>query len=68
MLTEDKIIEIFCMADDFCKNFSQEIKKHQLQPNDGNKTLQTLTQKLFGKLFGDKGYISSSLFVHLNKT
>ena len=34
MLTEDKIIEIFCMADDFCKNFSQEIKKHQLQTND----------------------------------
>ena len=27
MLTEDKMIEIFCMADDFYKNFSQEIKK-----------------------------------------
>lgn len=26
------------------------------------KTLKILTQKLFGKLFGDKGYISSSLF------
>jgi hypothetical protein len=26
------------------------------------KTLQTLTKKLFGKLFGDKGYISASLF------
>jgi len=37
MLTEDKIIEIFCMADDFCKKFSQEIKKHQLQPKDGKK-------------------------------
>ena len=37
MLTNDKIIEIFCMADDFCKNFSQEIKKHQLQPKDGKK-------------------------------
>jgi len=35
MLTKDKIIEIFCMADDFCKNFSQEIKKHQLQPKNG---------------------------------
>ena len=30
MLTHDKIIEIFCIADDFCKNFSQEIKKHQI--------------------------------------
>jgi len=37
MLTKDKIIEIFCMADDFCKEFSQEIKKHQLKPNDGKK-------------------------------
>ena len=37
MLTKDKIIEIFCMADDFCKNFSQEIKKHQLRPKDGKK-------------------------------
>ena len=26
------------------------------------RTLATLTKKLFGKLFGDKGYISSSLF------
>jgi len=37
MLTDDKIIEIFCMADDFCKLFSQEIKKHQLFPNDSKK-------------------------------
>jgi len=27
MLIHDKIIEIFCIADDFCKKFSQEIKK-----------------------------------------
>jgi len=37
MLTYDKIIEIFCIADDFCKNFSQEIKKHQIAPKDGKK-------------------------------
>ena len=30
MMTEDKITEIFCLADDFCKYFSFEIKKHQL--------------------------------------
>jgi len=35
--TKDKIIEIFCIAEDFCKEFSQEIKKHQLKPNDGKK-------------------------------
>ena len=26
MFTPDKITEIFCIADDFCKEFDQEIK------------------------------------------
>ena len=37
MITEDKIYhcvqgtsEIFCLADDFCKYFSSELKKHQV--------------------------------------
>lgn len=30
MITQDKVIEIFCIADDFCKEFDAEIKKHQL--------------------------------------
>ena len=34
MLTPDKITEIFCIADDFCKEFAQEVKKHQLRPDD----------------------------------
>jgi hypothetical protein len=29
-LTTDKIIEIYCIADDFCKEFSKEIKKRQI--------------------------------------
>ena len=37
MLTPRKIIEIFCIADDFCKEFDQECKKHQMLPNDGKK-------------------------------
>ncbi|MDL2262160.1 IS982 family transposase [Bacteroidales bacterium OttesenSCG-928-I21] len=37
MLTKDKIIEIFCIADDFCKEFNKEIKNHQIEPNDGKK-------------------------------
>ena len=28
MLTHDKITEIYCIADDFCKEFAQEIKKY----------------------------------------
>jgi len=37
MLTKDKITEIFCIADDFCKELSLEIKKHQLSTNNGKK-------------------------------
>jgi hypothetical protein len=32
MLTLGKVIEIFCIADDFCKEFAQEIKKHRMLP------------------------------------
>ena len=30
MITRDKIIEIFCMADDFCKEFEKELSKNAL--------------------------------------
>ena len=30
MLTKDKVTNIFCLADDFCKEYNSEIKKHQL--------------------------------------
>ena len=33
MITKDKITEIFCIADDFCKEFESEIDKIRL-PND----------------------------------
>lgn len=31
MFTEDKITDIFCLADDFCKIFSAELKKSQIE-------------------------------------
>ncbi len=37
MLTKDKIIEIFCIADDFCKEFDIDAKKHRIDSNDGKK-------------------------------
>ena len=38
MLTEDKITELFCIADDFCKEFDAEIKKNAVLPSaDGKK-------------------------------
>jgi hypothetical protein len=36
-LTTDKITEIHCIADDFRKKFSKEIKKHSILPNDGKR-------------------------------
>lgn len=33
MITKDKITEIFCIADDFCKEFESEIVKIGF-PND----------------------------------
>ena len=37
MITKDKITEIFCIADDFCKEFDVEIAKLALQEPDGIK-------------------------------
>jgi hypothetical protein len=37
MLTPDKITEIFCIADDFCKEYASEVKKHQTLPSHGKK-------------------------------
>lgn len=38
MITEDKVTEIFCIADDFCKKFNEEIKKNAVLPSaDGKK-------------------------------
>ena len=38
MITEDKITDIFCIADDFCKEFNAEIEKKAVLPaNDGKK-------------------------------
>lgn len=32
MISDNKVIEIFCLADDFCKVFNQQIKKYTLTP------------------------------------
>lgn len=31
MITTDKVIKIFCIADDFCAEYENEIQNHQLQ-------------------------------------
>ena len=37
MITNDKVTEIFCIADDFCKEFEKEIAKNSLKAPDGKK-------------------------------
>ena len=32
MITENKVIELFCMADDFCKFFDAMTAKYTLKP------------------------------------
>ena len=37
MITKDKVIEIFCIIDEFDKNFEFEMKKNLLPVTDGKK-------------------------------
>lgn len=37
MITEDKVTEIFCMADDFCKFFDVMVAKYTLKPTGKRK-------------------------------
>ncbi|MDR2086619.1 MAG: hypothetical protein LBP72_05530 [Dysgonamonadaceae bacterium] len=37
LLTTNKITEIFCIVDDFCKEFSKELAKMPQLPEDGKK-------------------------------
>jgi hypothetical protein len=37
LFTTDKITAIFCIADDFCKEFSKELAKTPILPEDGKK-------------------------------
>ncbi|KAA6329444.1 hypothetical protein EZS27_021754 [termite gut metagenome] len=44
MLAPDKIIEIFCMADDFCKEFDLEVQKHHIQTPDKKNYLRGIVK------------------------
>ena len=39
MLYDDKITEIYYMADDFCNFFSDTVKKHTIEVNDGERNM-----------------------------
>ncbi len=38
MLTQDKITEIYCITDEFCKNFDREVKNIKKMPQAGKRT------------------------------
>ena len=57
MITTDKVIEIFCIADDFCAEYENEIRNHQLQAGDMTKRVNCciggillLFQKAFNQI------------------
>ena len=61
MITEDKVTEIFCMADDFCKFFDAMTAKYTLKPTGNrkyhrNSTMSKTEVMLIMILFHDSGY------------
>ena len=61
MITEDKVTEIFCMADDFCKFFDVMVAKYTLKPTGKRKyhrdsTMSKAEVMLIMILFHDSGY------------
>ena len=61
MITEDKITELFCMADDFCKFFDAMMKKYTLKSDNKrayhrDSTISKSEIMLIMILFHDSGY------------
>ena len=58
MITEDKVTEIFCIADDFCKVFDVQMGKYTIKSNSKrNNTFKGIAQRgkcSMGWLFGFK--------------
>ena len=61
MITESKVIELFCMADDFCKFFDAMMAKYTFKPTAKRKyhrdsTMSKAEIMLIMILFHDSGY------------
>ena len=61
IITENKVTEIFCMADDFCKFFDAMVAKYTLKPTGKRKyhrdsTMSKTEVMLIMILFHDSGY------------
>ena len=67
MITEDKVTEIFCIADDFCKFFDAMILKYTLKNSKKRKynragTMSKAEIMLIIILFYDSGYCCMKYF------
>ena len=61
MITEDKVTELFCMADDFCKFFDAMMEKYTLKSDTKRRyhrdsTMSKAEIMLIMILFHDSGY------------
>ena len=61
MITEDKVIELFCMADDFCKFFDRMVAQYTFKSAvkrsyDRNSTMSKAKIMLIIILFHDSNY------------
>ena len=61
MITEDKVTEIFCIADDFCKFYDALMKRYTLREGKKrsyhrNSTMSKAEVMLIMILFHDSGY------------
>ena len=75
MITESKVIELFCMADDFCKFFDAMMTKYTLKPATKRKyhhdsTMSKTEIKCTGISFVDSSplRVCKSQRIHIHKT
>ena len=57
MITEDKVTEIFCMADDFCKFFDAMSAKYTLKPT-GKRKISSKFHDVKGRSHADNDSFS----------
>jgi len=76
MLTQDKITEIYCIADEFCKNFDQEVKKISEEgKHTRNRSCEMSESEImtilimyhFGGFDNFKFYYQHYIYIHLKR-
>lgn len=66
MISEDKITEIFCIADDFCKEFEQEYLKKSISASAGRTRHRSFHNFIMNLLAALGAYCFYSVKPHVN--